>query len=148
MTYTTITYTHILHNMITVVSGRPIGFFSYRPIPIKADISRFSYRPIPINYRYHFFYIGRYRCRYRYRICSNISFKNAVKIFLRTENWMRTLNLVKIVTFCSISLRNFEKIYNFFVQIWLFNHGSTYFMISARLPIWAFLSADTDNRYR
>ena len=37
--------------LITLVSGRPITFFSYRPIPIMTDNCNF--------------FIGRYRCRYR-----------------------------------------------------------------------------------
>ena len=47
----------------------------------KGRYTQFSYRPIPITYRYTIFHIGRYRNRYRYRISSNISYRNAIKIF-------------------------------------------------------------------
>ena len=47
----------------------------------KGQYTQFSYRPIPITYRYTSFHIGRYQNRYRYRISSNISYKNAIKIF-------------------------------------------------------------------
>ena len=48
-----------------------------------------------------------------------------------------------MLLFVTFLLEILKKFIAFFVQIWLFNHGSTYFMISARLPIWAFLLADT-----
>ena len=65
----------LLSHLMANTSVRPISFFSYRPILIKADILNFHID----RYQYTIFHISQYRNRYR--ISSNISYKNATKIF-------------------------------------------------------------------
>ena len=69
------------HSIIYIIQGATDKLFFLSADTDKGRYTQFSYRPIPITYRYTIFHIGRYRNRYRYRISSNISYRNAIKIF-------------------------------------------------------------------